>query len=148
MRQDEDRADHDVEGQLLAGKVAADEVLVERQPGVVDQETDGALVIAEPHGDPLDVGPVGQVRDQHLGVDARGRLELRGKPRQALLVARDEDEVVLRGGQLPGELEAEAGLAPVTSAVPMRPAYGLDPGRAGTPVTRPPTLALGVSQAS
>jgi hypothetical protein len=110
--------DQHVEHGLLLLDVVVEEPLLQPEARVVDQQVDG---------------PVGSAAASSTRPAARGRRGRRAAPRprrrtsrgargdrlERAVVAGDQDQVVAAGRELAGELEADAGVAPVTRAVGM-----------------------------
>ncbi len=79
------------------------------EAGVVDQQGDRPGPVGQPSLHPAQRLPVGEVRGEHLDLDAVLRPELLGELAQPLLVAGHEDEVVAARGELVGERAADPG---------------------------------------
>jgi hypothetical protein len=88
---------------------AVHEPRVQRVPGVVDQQVDRPVGIAEPLLDAGAVCRVGEIGWEHLGVDAVRCTQVVGQGAQPTDVARHEHEVVAVGRQPARECLADAG---------------------------------------
>ena len=87
------------------------------KPALFTRISIGPLGILDAGGDLRDLVAVGQVGGEHLDRDR----ELGGHLLEPRSVAGDEHEVESLGGQLPGELGADARVPPVMRAVAMIP---------------------------
>ena len=113
----EHRPHEDVEHPLLGRQVAAGEPLPGGEPRVVDQQVDRARGVAQPLGDPVELGAHAQVGGDHLDLHPvvapqliRDRAEVDG-------VARHEHQTGAAGGEGRANALPMPAVAPVTRAV-------------------------------
>ncbi len=105
VRQYEDRPAQHVEQPQLVVDVVVEDPSAEREPGVVDEQADGPIGVGHPLRHRLDLGRVGQVRHEHLGLHPVTAPQLVGEALQPGAVASDQHQVVSSTRQLAGEGE-------------------------------------------
>ena len=105
--QGHDGADHDVQAVDFVLKAVVQEVGSQSEAGVIDEEVHGSQVRlvavcgsshVEAGGDARAAGVGGQVRGDHLSAHAGNVRERVRERAQGVFAARDEHQVVARGG--------------------------------------------------
>ena len=103
------RVDVDLDHLALLGLVGLREETRTAEAGVVAHAGEVEVQVLDGIDEPLARGDVGEVRGQDVGTDAMGAREFVGERVEPVDATGDEHDVVLLGGELAGELRADAG---------------------------------------